>query len=342
MEKRSKRLIIGICTILIVVLMIIFVDFQKILENLSKISFLGIFLFCLTYTVSFIFRAYKLRLIFKGINLDPSYFTLYGSIGVGWAINEITPAKIGDLAKIEFIHEKDTSIPLSKSICAVALDRVIDLIILFSITCIALLFMYINNITGINDLNLQFFIGIGAVIIAGALIALVFLFFKTERVLNFVEKISVKLKNLLESFLKNFIDGMNDFRKNKRQLWLTMLFNIPTWFFDSLTLVVFFYLAGYEIDFLIIILAQLITFFTKAIPITPGGWGVSEIAGALIISLFYPAIPLNDLLSIFILDHFIRMAYIFVYGGTSAVTANFKFREIELERVEEEMKKLDD
>jgi len=253
MEKRTRRILIGVCTIVIIVLMIIFVDFQKILENLSKISFYGILLFCITYTVAFLFRAYKLLLIFKGINLDPSYLILYGSIGVGWAINEITPAKIGDLAKIEFIHEKEPDVTLSKSVCAVALDRFIDLIILFSITCYTVVYMYLNNITGTTPLQLQFFIGIGGLILAGALIFLILLFLKTDWILNIIGKISEKSKKLLEGFLKNFLEGMNDFRKNKKQFLLTIVFNIPTWFFDALTLVVFFYFAGYEIDLLIII-----------------------------------------------------------------------------------------
>ncbi|KKL50536.1 hypothetical protein LCGC14_2304520, partial [marine sediment metagenome] len=98
MEVKTKRLIIGCSTILIIILMITFVDYKTIYDNLKEISLLGIFLFCLTYTVAFIFRAYKLKLVFRGINLDPKFSTIYGAIGTGWAINELTPAKIGDVA----------------------------------------------------------------------------------------------------------------------------------------------------------------------------------------------------------------------------------------------------
>lgn len=342
METRTGRILIGVSTIVLVIIMIIFVDYKTILENLYKISLIGILLFALTYTTAFVFRTYKLKLIFQGINFDPSFLTLYASIGAGWAINELTPVKIGDLAKIEFIHERDANIHLSKSICAVAIERFIDLIILFSISCLALLYLYFNHIIGTTQLNLQFFLGIGALILISALVGLLFLFFKTDWVLNLIGKISKKLSSLLENFLKNLIEGMSDFGKNKKKLIWVFVLNIPTWFFEALTLVIFFYLAEFEINIFIIILAQMVTFFTKTIPITPGGWGVSEIVGAILISLLYPTIPYLGILSIFILDHMIRMAYVFIYGGIATISFNFKFKEINLQYLDEEEKKFED
>ena len=342
MQTRIRRILFGISTIILVIIMVIFVDFKIILDNLTKISLNGILLFALTYTIAFLFRTYKLKLIFQGINLNPPYLTLYGSIGAGWAINELTPAKIGDLAKIEFIHEMEPDISLSKSSCAVAIERFIDLIILFSITCITMLYLYLNNITGTTQLNLHFFIGLGVLILGGGLAGLVILFFKTDWILNLIGKFSTKLRNYLEIFLENFIEGMKVFKKDRKKIFMVILLNIPTWFFEALTLVIFFYLAGYEINVFVIILAQLVTFFTKTIPITPGGWGVSEIAGAIIISLLYPIIPYNEILSIFILDHIIRVAYVLIYGGISTFSFNFKFKDIDLQRLDEEEIKLDE
>ena len=132
MKNKTKRIIIGCLTIFFIIIMIIYVDYQTILDNLQRISILGILLFTFVYTLAFIFRAYKLKLVFQGINLNPKYLTIYGAIGTGWAINELTPAKIGDLAKTEYIHQRESKFHFSKCICAVLIDRFIDLIILFS------------------------------------------------------------------------------------------------------------------------------------------------------------------------------------------------------------------
>ena len=63
METRTGRILIGVSTIVLVIIMIIFVDYKTILENLYKISLIGILLFALTYTTAFVFRTYKLKLI---------------------------------------------------------------------------------------------------------------------------------------------------------------------------------------------------------------------------------------------------------------------------------------
>lgn len=331
MKKRTKRIIIGCVTIVIIILMIVYVDFQKIIINLQKISILGIFLFSITYTVAFVFRALKLQTTFKAIKLKPRYLTIYGAIGTGWAINELTPAKLGDIAKMEYIHQRESNVRLSKSVVAVLIDRFIDLIILFSITCFTLIYIYVINVSYPSDLNL--FIIFGALILFLGAIALVLLFFKTEGVLNFIGKISIRLRNFLEKFIYRFVEGLDDFRKDKKRIIQILVYNVPTWFFESLTLVIIFYLTGYEVDFFIIILAQIITFFTKTIPITPGGWGVSEFVGAAIISLFVPFYPNTEILSLFIVDHMLRVIYVFIYGGISTIAINFKFKEVNVDQI---------
>lgn len=329
MEDKTRRIIIGLSTIVLILIMIIFVDINKIIENLSKISFLGVFLFALIYFCVFILRTLRLKLIFQGLNLEVSSYTLFGSFGIGWGVNEITPGKIGDLVRIELIREREPGVGLSKSICGIAIERVIDILILFSITCIALLFMYLLDVEWNPELNLNFYIGLCALLLFGGLVVLVILFLRTEWILNIIGKISVKLRTLFEKFLKNFLEGINDFRKDPKKVLGVFALSILIWFLETLTLIIVFYLTGNVISVYIIIIAQIITFFTKTFPITPGGWFVSENVGALFIFIFYPSIPYNNLLSLTILDHMLRVGFIFIYGILSALALNFKFRKIE-------------
>jgi uncharacterized protein (TIRG00374 family) len=262
--------------------------------------------------------------------LEPNYFIIYGAIGTGWAINELTPAKLGDIVKMEYIRQKESNFPLSKCLCAVLVDRFIDLLILFSVTCFTLLYIYLSSGTYISESGLDFFIIIGAIILFIGVLSLTLLFFKTDWILSVTERISPKLRKLLEKFIIRFVEGLRDLRKDKRNIMIIFLYNIPTWLFESLTLVILFYLLGIQMNFFIIMLAQIVTFFTKTIPITPGGWGVSEIIGALLLSIFYPAISYPDILSVFILDHIIRMVYVFIYGGISTIAINFKFKDVNI------------
>ena len=332
MKENTKRILIGISTIILIIIMVIYVDFREIQENLIKISIYGIILFILIYTLSFIFRTFRLRLIFRGLNLKTAYLSLYASFGIGWGINEITPGKVGDLARIEYIHQKE-NISISKSICGVTIERFIDLIIIFLFTCLTLFFLYFFNVKGTTDLNLHFYVGIGAFLLIGSVIVLTILFFKTDLILNLIGKISMRLRNRLKSFLYRFLEGMNDFRKDKKRVFGATILSIPIWFFDTFTLVLLFYLVGYEIDIFIIILAQIIIFFTKIFPITPGGWVISENIGALLIFLFYPSIPYGSILSIFILDHAIRTVYVLTYGISSTLVMNYKIKELDFNQL---------
>jgi len=96
-----------------------------------------------------------------------------------------------------------------------------------------------------------------------------------------------------------------------------------------LIVVIFFYLLGYQLNILLLLLAIILTFFSQAFPITPGGWGISDNVGALFILFFYPEIPFIEILAIFIIDHLFRHAYVLFFGGYSIFHFNFSLKEIE-------------
>ena len=148
MKVLTKRILIGISTIILIFLMITFVDINTLIQDLKKISILGLIFFFIIYSGVFLMRTIRLKMIFKGLNLNSKFINLFGSYGIGWGINELTPGKVGDLVRMEVIRQKEEEISLSKSLCGVGIERVLDLLILFTITSIALLLMYFLNIQG--------------------------------------------------------------------------------------------------------------------------------------------------------------------------------------------------
>ena len=100
--------------------------------------------------------------------------------------------------------------------------------------------MYFLNIQGTSSLNLNIYVIICSVILFLGVIFLIFIILKTEWILNVIEKISPRLRRLLEGFLKNFIEGINDFRKNKKKLIEVLTLSLPTWFFETFTLIIIF------------------------------------------------------------------------------------------------------
>lgn len=294
--NKKKRYIIGLTTIFLILFMLFYVDIQNLLLKIATIGFWGAFLFIITYTAAFILRSYKLKLIFKGLNNNINYLTSYFSIGVCFIINDLTPGRLGDLTKI-FIIKNQENIKLSESVGGITIERVLDLILLFSISCFALIYLNFNNLNegqakNILGQNVQLFLLIGAIIIIGILIVLILLIFKTDLVLKIINSVSKKLANLLNLFFLNFKESIKKYKYNKKIFIYIVLLGVPTWIIDAFIVTIFFYILGYQLNVLLLILAIILSFFSKTVQITPGGWGISENIGALFIFSFIPKCPL--------------------------------------------------
>jgi len=329
--KRRKRILIGILTIILIVFMLFVVDFPDLISKIVLIGPWGTLLFVLAYTIAFHFRAYKLKLIFKGLSQPIKYTTSYFSIGATFVINDLTPGKVGDLAKI-FIIKDQEDMRLSESVAGIAIERILDLILLFIISCFALIYLYFSNLDETGNIiilgqSIQFYLIIGALLILAVLIFFILLIYKTDFVVNILSKISKKLGYYLERFLYNFKKGIKKFKDHKKELVYIILLGFPSWFFDATIVVIFFYFLGYDLNIFVLVLAAILLFFSKTFPITPGGWGISENIGALFVFIFYPTLPYVEILSIFIIEHLFRSAYLFFYGGYSIFHYNFKLKE---------------
>jgi len=331
--KKRKRLLIGLGTVAIILIMVFLVDFSSLIQKIITIGFWGLFLFVITYTIAFILRAYKMKLIFKGLDHNISYSTSYFSTVASFLINDSTPGKLGDVAKI-FIVKDQENMRLSESVAGIAVERILDLLLLFLISCVALIYLYLGNFGTVGSKkilgqNLQFYLAIGAIFLFVIISLLLLVIYKSEFVIKISEKISTKLSDYLRRFIINFKEGFKKYKDHRKELLFIIILGFPTWFIDAFVVVIFFYLLGYQLNIFLLILAIILTFFSKIFPITPGGWGISENVGALFIFFFYPGIPFVEILSIFIVDHLFRSAYLLFFGGYSIFHYNFSLKEIE-------------
>lgn len=328
--KKRKRLLIGLGTVAIILIMVFLVDFSSLIQKIITIGFWGLFLFVITYTIAFILRAYKMKLIFKGLDHNISYSTSYFSTVASFLINDSTPGKLGDIAKI-FIVKDQENMRLSESVAGIAVERILDLLLLFLISSIALLYLYLGNFNNVGSLSqsIQFYLTIGAIFIFLILFGLLLVIYKPNFIINLSDKISHKLSDYIRRFIRNFKEGIGKYKDHKKELTFIILLGFPTWIVDASIIVIFFYLLGYELNVVLLLLAIILSFFSKVIPISPGGWGISENIGALFIFFFYPGYNFSVILSIFIIDHLFRSAYLLFFGGYSILHYNFSLKDIE-------------
>lgn len=326
--KKYKRLIIGLTTLSLIIFMILFVDFPSFIDRITTFGIWGTLLFIISYSIAFILRTYKLKLIFLGLDQNIRFSTSLFSIGACFVINDLTPGKVGDIAKIFIIKDQEKK-RLSESVAAISIERVLDLIFLFLISSFTLLYLYFTNIDiTILGQEIQFYLIIGGFIIIFLIILFLLLLYKTEFILQIIQKISKKLEFYMRRFLINFKEGIKKFGSHKKELVYVVILSFPTWIIDALIIGIFFYTLGYSVNIFILILAAILLFFSKTFPITPGGWGISENIGALFVSIF-SSIPYSEILSIFIIEHLFRSAYLFFYGGYSIFHYNYTLKELQ-------------
>jgi len=333
--RKYKGFFIGIATILLIIFMIVVVDFISLINRIYIIGFFGLLIFIVAYTTTFILRGVKLKLIFKGIDQDVSFTTSYFTTGVSFIINDLTPAKLGDFAKMAIFKDQET-LKLSDSICSITIERVLDLVIIFSISCITVICLYFSDFKGgstsILRQNIQVILLLSTIFLIGIFIFFLLLIFKTETIVNIVRKFSTKLADLLRNFIISFKIGIRNFKSHKKKLVFIIIINYIIWIIEILISIIFFIILlgdKYQVIIFVLILAIVLTYLSKIFPITPGGWGITENIGTLVIFIFYPEIPYTLILSIFIIEHLFRSGYLFFYGGTSMLHYNIKLKDID-------------
>ncbi|MCP6719110.1 MAG: flippase-like domain-containing protein [Patescibacteria group bacterium] len=228
--KKHKRLIVSLATLVLIILIVIFIDFLNILKKISMIGVYGTFLFIILYTSAFLLRAYKLKLIFKCLDQPIKFSLSYFSVGASFLINDITPGQIGDIVKV-FILKEQEDIGLSESFTGIAIERVVDFLLLFSINFFALIYLYLTIVGELENRiilgqNLQFYLFLGVVLIIIVLILLLVLFYKQDFILKIIKKISKKLYNYIDRFLTNFKNGLYKFKDHKKEFFCIILLNI--------------------------------------------------------------------------------------------------------------------
>ncbi len=120
--RKNKRILIGLATIILITLIIIFIDFYRIVSNIVIIGFWGLFLFVITYTIAFLIRAYKLKLIFKGLNCSIRFNTSFFSNGANFFINDLTLGRVGEIAKMYIIKDQE-QITSGETIAGISIER---------------------------------------------------------------------------------------------------------------------------------------------------------------------------------------------------------------------------
>ena len=319
MNKKASKIISYLIFLLLGVLLLWLcfrkIEFSQVLDYVktAKYSWMLISLLCLG--ISLFFRALRWNILIESLGYKTRVSTTYESVLIAYFANTVFP-RLGEVTRCGTLTKKE-NIPFDKSFGTVVSERIIDLVILFAMALLVILFQW--NLLGslitswLNPLieKLTSNILMGIIVITLTIVfclAIVFIFRKNR------EKISQnKLYRKIASIWDGFVDGMKSiFTIEKKGLFI--IYTLLIWgFYVVMTWLPFYMLP--ETSHLG--LTEAVTLLGLAtlgvVAPVPGGMGVYHFIGILLLNGFY-GISESAAVSFVTINHTSQMIFYLVTG----------------------------
>lgn len=157
---------------------------------------------------------------------------LFTTTLIGFMMNGILPARLGELARAYLLAEKE-NLEKGAVFASLVLDRLYDGFAVLIILAATLLTLHLPHEGGFGTATLMAGGGATLAIYLGAILFLVFLKRRTANTIKFVSGItgylSIKLKQRIVNLLDSFIKGVH-FPEKKTHLCILILLSVIIWF----------------------------------------------------------------------------------------------------------------
>jgi uncharacterized protein (TIRG00374 family) len=264
------------------------VQFSDVIAGFKKFNYLYIFPIIVLIVVYFLIRAYRWGLIFKPHPV-PSFKNLFSGIMIGVMVNNLIPAKIGELSRA-FILGKKEKTGISLTFGTIIVERIFDFLALFF--CFFTVFVFspaerefLTNASA--AWKTAFFATLGGFFI---LVILIIIFkFKTKVFVAVIEKIigvfSKKFALKVDEMFNSFADGLKclDSFKNSFRIFSTSVFQWVLMGFCTWVALISFdiHISVFSACFVMVIVT-----LSCALPPSPGGIGPTQLASVLVLAIY--------------------------------------------------------
>jgi uncharacterized protein (TIRG00374 family) len=112
------------------------INLNALIEIIAHTNVLFLILAFLVNCIAIVLKSIKWKIIVNSVKSDFSLRESVVAFFVGFSFSTITPAKLGDFIKVLYITDENCS--LGKSLSTIVIDRLIDIILLFSIAFVGI------------------------------------------------------------------------------------------------------------------------------------------------------------------------------------------------------------
>ncbi len=208
--KFLKLLLIIIVVALLLYLSVKDIQWEKVMDEISRIPILYPIVFLLGIYLQFFIRAYRWGLLLKPHKDHIPLVTLYNYIVIGFFLN-LMPGKVGEPAR-GILLAGEEKFSRSYGLASVVLERLIDSLMIVLLFLVSLFFINDHGSPLLSNLKKLSLFGFPVIV----LLFVLFFFLNTQRIFVYVEKVIRAVSKIVPSKIRertvtfglNFVKGL--------------------------------------------------------------------------------------------------------------------------------------
>ena len=275
------------------------VDWSQAFATLSRAQPLYVLAALVVYYLSFPVRAIRWARLLREGGTDIAGRELLRILLLGWFVNCLVPAKLGDLYR-SYLVKKRFGISLSRTVGVVVAERLLDLFVVFGLLVVDGYVAFGRTV--LPDMNVLYVTGIGlGLLIAAGLVAIYAI---APRVARFFPREVQRISRLFrEGVLHSF-----------RALPVAGPMTLLVWFFETARLFFVILALGLFLPLSQVVFVAVAASLLTTVPLTPAGFGFVEIAMVYVLTAGF-GLAQNDAVAVAVVDRAVSVFSVIVVGG---------------------------
>lgn len=294
------------------------IDFSQVLLYIKDAQYSWMLLSLACLAISLFFRALRWNILIESLGYKTRPSTTFESVLIAYFANAVFP-RLGEVTRCGTLTKKE-NIPFDKSFGTVVSERIIDLVVLFAMALLVILFQWkllgslitswLNPL--INKFTDNVLLGLIAAVVLVSVFFVVFSFIKKNKALLSKNKWYKKIASLWNGF----IDGIKTIYTMDRK-GMFIVYTILIWGFYVLMTWLPFYMLAETSELGITEAVTLLGLATLGVvaPV-PGGMGVYHFIGILLLNGFY-GVSEPAAVSFVTINHTSQMIFYLVTGSVA-------------------------
>jgi uncharacterized protein (TIRG00374 family) len=227
-------------------------------------------------------RARRWQTILDPVAPSVDFGKLWRATAIGMMVNNVVPARAGELARAYAIGREDARVPFTTALASLVVDRTFDAAMVVLLLVVATLDPAFGTATSIGGRTLGTIVLVGVAAVLVGFTVLTASAFAPERVEAMVAAIVRRVAPLWEQRIRAivvaFLGGLGVLRDAKRFV-AVFLWTLVHWLTNAAAFWLAFKALGLDVPVTAALLVQGVIALGVAIPSSPGFFGVFEMAG---------------------------------------------------------------